>query len=292
MTIRINDEIIPEEAIIFELSRLIQFYSQHMSETEVRGQMDILKQRAKDQAIGAKLLIDEANRLDIGVPKEDVEKRFEDMIKQAGGKDAFATVLQSNNLTEEKVKEDIERGRRVDLLVNKITEGLQDPTEEEMADHFKQHPDEYKKPDRANAQHILLEFKEDSKEDKSTMKSRLMEIKTQIEEGADFADMATMHSDCPSGKSAGGSLGWFAKGMMVPNFDKAVFSMKNGELSDVIETTMGYHIVKKLDEEIGGPADYNEVRENVKNFLRHTNRGLCLSNHVNELKAKVKIVED
>ncbi|MCK5850565.1 MAG: peptidylprolyl isomerase [Kiritimatiellae bacterium] len=292
MSIRINGEIIPEEAILFELSRLVQFYSQHMSEAEVRSQMDILKQRAKDQAIGAKLLIDEADKLDLRIPKDDIDTRFNEMMQQAGGEDAFMAVLKTNNLTKEKVKEDIERGRRVDLLVDKVTEGLSDPTEEEMADHFKQHSDEYRKPDRANAQHILIKPEDDSAEDQETAKSQLTDIRKQIEEGADFSDMATMHSSCPSGKSTGGSLGWFSKGMMVPEFDKAVFTMKVGDLSDVIETSMGYHIVKKLEEEIGGPADYNEVRDNVKNFLRHTQKGVCLSAHVNELKEKVTITED
>jgi len=292
MTVTVNGEEIPEQAVLYELTRLVKFYSQHMSEAEIRKQMAALKKRARDQAIGAKLLMAEAERLDIRVPADDVEVRLRKMVAQAGGREAFEKLLEKQGLTEAAVRDGIERGRRVDLLVEKITGGVSQPTEEEMQAHFAQHAAEYSRPPRAQARHILVKPASDREEDKETARSRLQEIRSRVREGADFAEMAAAYSECPSGKKAGGSLGWFSRGMMVPELDAAVFSMGVGELSDVIETRLGYHILDKTGEEEGGPSSYEDARERVSDFLWHVKRGEAIAAYVEDLKQNAVIEDD
>ncbi|MCL4209361.1 MAG: peptidylprolyl isomerase [Phycisphaeraceae bacterium] len=73
--------------------------------------------------------------------------------------------------------------------------------------------------------------------------ARAQELKTQIESGADFAELAKKHSKCPSGRE-GGSLGTFAKGRMVAEFDKVIFSdLPIGQVSDPVKTQFGYHLI-------------------------------------------------
>jgi len=292
MTLKVNGEVIPSEAIEFELARLIQFYSEHMSEVEVRKQMAILQDRAKQQAIGAKLLIDEASKLDIQVSEDDVRKKLKEMIEGAGGREKFEAILEKQQLSEEAVCAGIARSRKVDLLVDKLTEGISDPTEEDIREHFKSHAQEYASPARASAQHVLLSVEKDSKDDaKATARARLEAIKRDIEDGANFADQATIHSECPSGKQAGGSLGWFSQGMMAPEIDKAVFSMEVGQVSDVVESTLGFHLIHKTGQQDSSAAEYDDVRDKVRDFLRHAARGEALSEHVQELKDKAVIEE-
>jgi peptidyl-prolyl cis-trans isomerase C len=93
---------------------------------------------------------------------------------------------------------------------------------------------------------------------------------------------------CPSGKE-GGSLGWFGRGMMVPEFDQAVFAMKDGEVSDVIETQFGYHIIYKTAHEEAGEADFDAVREQIRDFIRHSRRGEAMSAYVEELRSKATV---
>lgn len=291
MTIKVNGEVIPEEAINFELNRLIQFYSGFMSEDQIRQQLPALKEKAKEQAVGAKLLIIEAMRLDMKVAGADIDKKFEEIAKQAGGKDALDKLLKSKNLSEKYVRDNIERGRKVDMLVEQVYHEVEDPTEEEMKEHFKEHAAEYSKPERAQAQHILIKC--DPKDDKemAVARSRLMEIKSQIENGSKFAELAVIHSDCPSGKKAGGSLGWFSRGMMVPEFDQAVFSMQIGELSEIVQTQFGVHIIYKTGHEDAAKAEYKEAADKIKEFLRHAKRGAAISAFVDELKQKARIEE-
>ena len=108
------------------------------------------------------------------------------------------------------------------------------------------------------------------------------------EVGQAFCAEAREHSDCPSG-AQGGSLGWFGPGMMVPEFDKAAFSMKCGEVSDVIETQFGYHIILKTDEKSGGPQTLVDVADQIRDLLRHEARGRAMDAFVAELREKATI---
>jgi parvulin-like peptidyl-prolyl isomerase len=292
MTIRINGETIPDAAVQYELDRLVKFYSQHMSAQQIKKQMDALKKKAQQQAIGTKLLINEAARLDIPVPDADVDSRLQVMIQHAGGRAAFEGLLLKQGISENAVKSGIAQGRRVDILVERITSGISDPTEEELQIHFKEHEKEYIKADRAQVHHILIKPESNSEADKETAISRLMEIRRSIEEGADFADQAAAYSECPSGKKTGGSLGWISKGMAIPELDKVIFSLKVGELSDVVESQLGLHIIKKTEFEKGGKATYSEVAENIRDFLRHARRGAAISGYVEELRKKNVVEED
>ncbi|MBN1557247.1 MAG: peptidylprolyl isomerase [Lentisphaerae bacterium] len=292
MSIRVNGQPIPDSAIRFELDRLVKFYSAHMSAEQLRAQMDTLREKARQQAIGARLLIEESNKLDIFVPPEEVENRLGEMIEHAGGREAFEALLQRQGLTEAQVRRSIEQGRRVDRLVDRITEGVSDPTEEEVRAHFQAHRKEYTRPDRVQAQHILVKPASGSEADRETARSALLEIRHRVEAGADFADEAAAHSECPSGRTTGGSLGWFSRGMMLPAFDRAVFEMENGALSDVVETPLGFHLIHKLDAETGGPADYEDVYDKIRDFLRHVRRGEAIAAHVAELKQKAVIEAD
>lgn len=101
------------------------------------------------------------------------------------------------------------------------------------------------------ASHILLMHKDaqSSLNDRSREQAlaEIQVLRGKIASGeADFADVAYSHSDCPSGED-GGDLGPFHRGMMVPDFDKAAFALEVGELSDVVETPFGYHLIKRTE---------------------------------------------
>jgi peptidyl-prolyl cis-trans isomerase C len=102
--------------------------------------------------------------------------------------------------------------------------------------------------DQVRASHILLMYagsdRSTATRSKAEAQAQIAEIATQIAGGADFADLARKHSDCPSGKS-GGDLGKFGRGQMVKAFEDAAFSMAVGGTSPVIETQFGYHIVQR-----------------------------------------------
>ncbi len=103
-----------------------------------------------------------------------------------------------------------------------------------------------------HARHILLMHAESERKPSSVTRTKdeakklIDEIHKKLVEGADFADLAREHSDCPSGKSRGGDLGTFGKGRMAPPFEKAAFGLEENGVSDIVETDFGYHIIQRL----------------------------------------------
>ncbi len=102
--------------------------------------------------------------------------------------------------------------------------------------------------DQVTASHILLMYEGSQRSSATRSKdealSLIQDLKTRLEEGADFGELARTHSDCPSGQN-GGDLGPFGRGMMVPAFESAAFSMDIGGTSDVVETPFGYHLIQR-----------------------------------------------
>ena len=288
-TITVNGQMIVPEAIEYEFSRLVRFYSQHMPEEQVRAQAASLRQRAVDQVIGAKLLFEQAAELDLVVTDADIDEKVEELTEQVDGAEKLDEMLKKQGLEKPAFRAQLKAGLRVDKLIEKITAGVPDPKEDDIHKHFEAHKSEYKRAARVQAQHILVTPQNDSPQAKFDAIGKINQIRARVVSGGDFGTEAAAHSDCPSGKSAAGSLGWFSSGMMVPEFDKAVFALKVGELSEVIESSFGFHFILKNDEEQAVEADFDDARESARDFLRHTAKGEAVAAYVSELRTKAVI---
>ncbi len=291
MTIRVNGEIVSQAAIDYELRRLVRFFSAYLTPGQLQEQMDTLRRKAREQAIGMKLLIAEANRLDLSVTEEEVEARYRAMEDEAGGAEALGRMMARQGLTPELLRENIRIGCRVDKLVAHIVAGTPEPSEEELRAHYAAHAAHYRIPARARVQHILIKPDSHREADREVSYSKLLEIRRRIEEGADFAEQAAAHSHCPSGRRAGGSLGWIVRGTMVLSIDHAVFAMRINELSDIVETKLGFHLLRKTAEEPERQAEFEEVKDRIRELLRHATRGEAIRQYVEELRAQATIEE-
>lgn len=287
---KVNGVEISGEAVSFELDRLVRFYMSHgMTVDEIKKNLPKLEEKALEQAIGAKLLLDQASRLDLPVTAKDVDEEVEKVKAQVGGEENYKAALKAQGITEEAFRRELEKGTRVNLLVNQACAHVADPTEEEVAAFYAAHKDEYVEPHQVLCQHILVKSEEsDLPEAKSAAFEKIRAIRERVMAGGDFAEEAKKNSDCPSGQQ-GGSLGWFGRGMMVPEFDKAAFEMKKGEVSDIVTTQFGYHIIYKADEKGGGAQTLIDVHDKIKDLLRHEARGRAMDAFVADLRANAKI---
>ncbi|MBR3956343.1 MAG: peptidylprolyl isomerase [Kiritimatiellae bacterium] len=280
----VNGQEILAEAVNFELDRLVRFYMGHgMTMAEIRQNLPKLEAKALDQAIGAKLLLDQAARLDIPVTEKDIDAEVARVVQQVGGEENYKKALDAQGISEADFRKELEKGARVNMLVNQACAHVADPTEDEVTAFYEAHKAEYVEPPQVLCQHILVKGSNDAALDK------IKEIRERIvNDKADFAEEAKKHSDCPSG-AQGGSLGWFGRGMMVPEFDKAAFEMKKGEVSGVVTTEFGYHIIYKADEKGGGQPTIVDVHDQIKDLLRHEARGKAMDAYVADLREKATI---
>ena len=122
--------------------------------------------------------------------------------------------------------------------------GVQPPTQQEIEAYYNLHKSEYSVPEQAKARHILIKVASnaDAKTD-AAAKAKAEDILKQIQNGGNFADLAKKNSDDPGSKDSGGELGFARRGMMVPEFDNAIFTQKIGD-TKIIKTQYGYHIVQ------------------------------------------------
>lgn len=104
-------------------------------------------------------------------------------------------------------------------------------------------------PDEVHVANILIMHKDSEQSSSARTREEAAEeieaLKKQIAGGADFADLATENSDCPSA-SDGGNLGTFGRGAMVPEFEEAAFKLEVGQISDTVETDFGYHLIYRI----------------------------------------------
>ena len=286
----VNGEEITGEAVGFELDRLVRFYMSHgMSMDEVKQNLPKLEEKALEQAIGAKLLLERASVLDVPVEAADIDAEVSKVIAQVGGEENYRKALEAQGVTEENFRKELEKGARVNKLVAQAWSSVPEPTEEEVASFYEAHKSEFVEPEQVLCQHILVKTEEnDMPEAKSAAFEKIRAIRERIVAGGDFAEEAKKNSDCPSG-AEGGSLGWFGRGMMVPEFDQAAFSMKKGDVSDIVTTQFGYHIIYKAGEKGGGEQTLVDVHDQIKDLLRHEARGRAMDQFVAELRENAKI---
>ena len=289
--IKINGKELPPQAIELELRRLFQFHAQHMPPEQVRQHMDELREQAKKQAIGQFLLFEEVRQMDYRVGADEVDRKIAEYESQAGGRAKFDQILQKQGTTRERLRDQVYNGLRLDRHVAKLVEGAPEPTEEEVRQAFEEHRDEFVRPEQVEALHILVTPDGDSPASRREAIDKIRSIRERAVAGDDFGKLAAEHSHCPSGKQAGGSLGKFGRGAMVKEFEDAAFSMEVGEISDIVETQFGFHIIKKVGHEKAVTPAYEQVRDQIFDFLHHAKRGALLSAHVEELMQKARIEE-
>lgn len=137
-----------------------------------------------------------------------------------------------------------------------------------ILNYYDQHLTEYQIPEKRRASHILYKASpEDSAEVHDAQRIKAEEILKQAQNGEDFATLAKEHSEGPSGPN-GGSLGLFSQGQMVKPFEDAVFSMQSGDISEIVKTDFGYHIILLEEIQIGSVQTIEEVRDKIISALQ------------------------
>jgi len=142
-------------------------------------------------------------------------------------------------------------------------------SEEDMKSYYEGHKDEFKTPEMVKARHILIRVAPAaSEEDKKKAKEKAEDILKKIKDGGeDFSKLASDLSDDPGSKSKGGDLGFFPKGRMVKPFEDAAFSLKPGEISGIVETQFGFHIIKVEERKDASVEPLEKVKERINQKL-------------------------
>ena len=161
---------------------------------------------------------------------------------------------------------------RIEYLVLSLDEVAKNETvsDEAINAYFAEHQDEFSQPEERKASHILISISPDASEDEKRLaREKAENILEQVKQHPEqFGEVAKEHSDDPGSATRGGDLGFFGRGVMVKSFEDKIFSMQLGEISDIVETDFGLHIIQLTDIKEEKRPSLEEVREQIENKLK------------------------
>lgn len=201
--------------------------------------------------INEQLIEQAAKKAKITVTSAEVEAEMEKLREQIGP--SFESVLAQYGMT----TEDLRKNMELNLLVFKVSTKDIAVTDEALMAFFEENKSDYDQPEMVRASHILVEDEEKAKE-----------IQSKLAEGADFAELARNESTDPMSAAEGGDLGFFARGRMVAEFEKAAFAMSPGQTSAPVKSEYGYHIIRVTDRKDAHEATFDEVKEDIERTIK------------------------
>lgn len=244
---------------------------------------------ALDQLINAEVAYQAGSKLEV----KDLDKQIAD--KAAQGKARFPSpkeyeaALKANNITEKDLLELIRKDIIIGNLFQKEIVGKITVSETDVKKFYDENLEKFKQPESYHASHILIGVKpEATTEEKQKAREKAEAIRKKIIAGEDFAALAKAESSCPSSKQ-GGDLGFFSKGEMVPPFEAATAALKPGEISGVVETQFGYHIIKLVEKKNSGTVKFDEVKGELENYLKQQKAQKAVSEYVASLRSSAKV---
>jgi peptidyl-prolyl cis-trans isomerase C len=242
-----------------------------------------------DDLVAYRLLKQEVKARNLTVADTDVDARIAAFKQQAGSDANFKAALQAQQMTEAKLREDA----RTDLMVGKLLDQevnqkiLVKPTD--IAAFYEKNPDRFKQGETLRASHILVGVPAQATDaQRAAIKARAEAALKAVKAGGDFGKLARQYSN-DSSAQRGGDLGFFPRGQMVPAFEAAAFALAVGQVSDLVETQYGYHIIKATEKRPARVVPFAEVAGQIEQFLEQEQRQQKGKALVDAIKAKGKV---
>ena len=165
-------------------------------------------------------------------------------------------------------------------------------SENDLKKYYNNHTDKYSTPERVRARHILVSLKKNALPANITNAyNKIKALRRRVLEGESFSEIAAAESDCPS-RAKGGDLGIFERGQMVPKIENAAFDLKKGEISDIIKTEFGYHIIQTTERLPRRKLSFDEVKENIERDLYSQREKAIYQKLLKELTKKFKVIKN
>ncbi len=179
---------------------------------------------------------------------------------------------------------DIKEQLLIEMLLRKKLVTNVKIDESEMKKYYEEHKEEFRKPPEINTRHILLRSEEEARQ-----------IQEKLARGEDFVELAKKYSIDPAAKTTGGEVGYHPKGSLLPEYEEEAFKLKRvGQISGIVRTRFGYHIIRLEGIKPPTYASYEEVKELIRQRLIQEKQGKLLEDYLSELRknAKIKINEE
>jgi peptidyl-prolyl cis-trans isomerase C len=248
-----------------------------------------IRKEVLEGLIDRELLFQQSRKEGITVEESAVTDRLGKLKGQFPSEDQFEAALKGMGFTLEDLMTTLREGMAIKYLIESRFEEGTSVSDEEVKAYYDGNPKEFMRPEQIQARHILIKLDPKAdKAEKAAARKKIENIQAKLKKGEDFGALAKEFSEGPS-KVKGGDLGWFERGRMVKPFEEAAFALKPGEVSNVVETQFGYHLIEVTDKRPATKMAYADVKQKLQQYLKDVRVQKEVRVYVAGLKEKAQV---
>jgi len=244
-----------------------------------------------DEVIGLVLLQQDAKASGATATDQEVQQMIDQRKGVFPNEKAYKDALAKAGLTEEKLREQARNQIAVQKYLQSRFAQAGNVSDQAVREFYDKNKAQMQAPERVHVRHILVAVNEKAPAaDKQKARQKADDLLKRLQAGEDFAKLAQENSDDPGSKTQGGDVGWVVQGKMVPTFEKASFALtKPNQLSPVVESPFGYHIIQFIERQAAGAIPYEQVKPRIAQLLQQQQAQQQLAARVRELRSKAKV---
>jgi len=255
----------------------------------------ILKPQTLEMMIVGLLLDEKVKEASIVVTEEEANNRLKEVAslqKPALSLEDFKKKMEEYGQNFNEVKGQVRKGLSYQKLLETQPGGKISATGDDANNFYTENRKRFETPEQVRASHILIKPDPnvpDPNQAKAKALAKIQGLLEQVKAGADFAQLAKTNSACPSA-TRGGDLDFFPRGQMEPSFEKVAFATDVNQVSGIVETPYGYHIIKVTDRKAASVTPFEQVKDQIINQLKQGKLNEFAQQYVQSLRASAKIV--
>lgn len=284
----VNGTVITLEDLTGEMNSFRQRMMQQgriLPEAELAG----VRKELLNQLIDRELLFQDSKARGIIIESSIIQAELSKIKGRFKSEEAFKNALAGSNTSEAELSAKIIEGLAIRKLIDTHIAPNMTVTDKESKSFYEENPDLFKQDEQVKASHILIKLDTAADEaQKNKAKNEIADLQKQLKAGGDFAQLAREHSQGPSAKN-GGDLGYFGRGQMVKPFESAAFGLKVGEVSEIVETRFGYHLIIVTDKKPAVVVPFPETETKIREHLKQKKLEQEVVAYLQTLREKAKI---
>ncbi len=263
----VNDIPITEADVTLEVKR-IQFQAKAMQKPLDQSMMLSMREKVIDSLINRELLLQQSKAKGITTDEADIDNSIDQIKRRLEAGQSFESLMKEMGISMKTMRTQVGQASAIQKLLEVEVYPQAMVSEKESRIFFENNPQYFKKPEEVKASHILIQVAPDaSAEEKLAARKKIEDIQIKIEAGDDFADLARQYSEGPSSAN-GGDLGHFDRKKMVKPFSDAAFELKPGQVSDIVETRFGFHLIKVYDKKDKSSYVFEDIKDRLGEILQ------------------------
>jgi peptidyl-prolyl cis-trans isomerase C len=280
----VNGSAITRAELDMEINRLLPQELYHRSITAEK-QKEIEK-KALENLINKELFYFEAEKQGIKINSSELKKRLKEIKSRYPSSTAFEDALKKADMTMDFLKESIKKDLMIEKLLEK--EVRVNLTDNDLEDYYRKNTEKFKEPEAVKLRYIYIKINPSEPDGKKKAKERAKEAYSKIKSGMDFANIAQTYSHDMS-RIKGGDVGFVHKGTMALEIEKTAFTMEVGQTSEILETDIGYHILKVEDKRPPRHVSFKEIKDKLRRELTESMQKSRLEGLIKRLRENAKI---